>query len=187
VKWSIPVNDRISVLYAMSIYSFLENKELGVKGSFIDGLKQSVEFFVNSYPDINKKLCSPLISKENKIDLISKIFNKKLDNNVLGFLSILIHRNRFDFLESIYKAFVNILDEKSGVLKGEVHLAKKTDKKRQEEIITSLSSITGKKVKPDFIEDNSLLAGFNTMIGNYYIDYSLRGQLEQLELELKRS
>jgi F-type H+-transporting ATPase subunit delta len=137
--------------------------------------------------DLNKRFCSPIISKEDKIKILEAVFSEVLEPTVIVFVNLLIQRNRFEFLERIYKALMNIIDEKTGLVRGDVRLAKRVDKKRQDEIIRSLSNLTGKKLQVNFIQDTSLIAGFNTMIGNYYIDYSLKGQLEQLEIELKRS
>lgn len=187
MKWPIPVNDRIPRVYAASIYSFLEDKDENIKLGFLTDLKYLVERLLSGDKDLNRKLCSPLISKEDKTRILHSIFAEILEPTVIVFIDLLIKRNRLDFLERIYKVLMNMIDEKSGILRGDVHLAKRVDKKRQEEITTSLSVLTGKKLEVDFVQDASLLAGFNTMIGNYYIDYSLKGQLEQLEIELKRS
>jgi len=187
MKWPIPNNKKIPYIYATSVCLFLENKGEEQILSFLRDFKELLEMLVYSDPGVNKKLCSPLISKENKVEIIKNIFGKRFKLELIVFINLLIQRNRFEFLEQIYEAIMGIRDKRKGISRGDIHLAGKVDRKRQDEIIASLSKITGKKVEGNFIEDTDLVAGFNTLIGNYYIDYSLKGQLEQLEIELKRS
>jgi len=187
MKWPIPINKKVPLIYAASVYSFLENKGEKARDSFFNDLGSIVDILINKDPDINKLFCSPLISKKEKFNLIEEIFGNSIDSNVFVFLRVLIERGRLDHLEDIYKAVIDIHDHRSGFIKGDVHIASRLDKKRQDDMLNSLSEITGKKVKINFVQDTSLIAGFNTLIGSYFIDYSLKGQLEHLEVELKRS
>ena len=53
--------------------------------------------------DLNKVMTSPVISNDEKKNVISKLFENTTNKVILNFLKLLVDKNRFSMLESITK------------------------------------------------------------------------------------
>ncbi|MBN1114914.1 MAG: ATP synthase F1 subunit delta [Oligoflexia bacterium] len=137
--------------------------------------------------DSFRRLNSPLISLESKLDVLEKVLKGKIQELVYDTLVLLLKRGRFQHFFEIVEIFSRLVDSHNGVIRGDVHIAAVPDKQRADKITETLSSLTGKKVIANMVEDPSLVAGFVTYLGTYYIDYSLSSHLKKIENELKRS
>jgi len=169
-----------SVIYAKALFE-------GAGTSVREEFKSVLGIFNADNGFIFKRMDSPLVDKENKKQIIENSFRGKLSDPLVGFLLLLVDKSRFNHLLSIFEVYSVLCDESEGIMRGEIKVAKTPDKTRGSNIKDIISRITGKKIEAEFIEDKEVLAGFSTMIGSYYIDYSLSGHLKQMEDEIKRS
>jgi F-type H+-transporting ATPase subunit delta len=186
MKGVVAVQSKISSAYARGFFSLLMDKEQ----AFVDKVYEDFKLLLDSiggkgsqtYKDLN----SPLISSSDRMEIIKSV-GRNMEKFLVDFLMLLIEKGRLGYMDEIYRACLLLRDESMGVTRGEVRIAQKPDKARQDEIVRSLSEITGKKVLAEFVEDKTVVAGFVTLMGNYYVDYSLASHLKQMETELNRS
>jgi F-type H+-transporting ATPase subunit delta len=186
MKGALVVQSKISYAYARGFFSLLMERDQ----KLIDKVYKDFELLLYSIGDESsqtyKKLVSPLISNADRAAIIGSL-SGDLEKLLIDFLTLLIEKNRLGHIYEIYEACLLLRDESNGIVRGEVRVAEKPDKDRQDDIIRSLSKITGKKVLAEFVEDETVIAGFITLMGNHYIDYSLSSHLKQMETELNRS
>lgn len=181
------IPSKISSSYAKGFFLVLKTHDQKFIEKVFNDFEVILGILGNKDSDIYKKFNSPLMSTEEKVSIISTIFSNKTEQLLIDFIIILINNGRFDHVYEIYNSCLLLRDEDNGLVRGEINVAKKPDKQRQEEIIKTVSSIIGKKIDAEFVEDESVMAGFTTLMGTHYIDYSLASHLRQMETELNRS
>lgn len=173
-------SSKAAVIYARALFESVGVSARQEFGDILNIFNQDDKF-------IYKRMSSPLLDKENKIQIIENSFRGKISDSLVGFLLLLVEKGRFAHLFDVFNVYLYLCDASEGVIRGEIKVAKMPDQTRMSNIKDVVSKVTGKKVEAEFLEDRDVLAGFSTMIGSYYIDYSLSGHLKQMENEIKRS
>jgi len=124
----------------------------------------------------------PYAKKENVLDaLIQRSGSSKAVSN---FLRVLLQNGRLIDLPEINERFASVLEERSGVVSGEVISARELPAAQKKELETNLEKLTGKKVKLNFEIDENIIGGVVTRIGSTVYDGSVKTQLENLKEEL---
>ena len=113
---------------------------------------------VSNQPSLNSTLQSPQVGAEEKLNLVGKIFEKKVSASMLNFLKVIVGKDRFDCVPAISAAAKKINDDNSGEIQATVTTAEEVSAAAQEEIAKQLSKKLGKKVKLDSVIDRQLLA-----------------------------
>lgn len=103
-----------------------------------------------------------------------------------NFLLLLLERNRMRILPDIARSFVDLVDERLGVMAAEVKTATELSEENRELLRTRLMEISGKDVKLSFSVDKALIGGVLLQIGSTIFDGSIRGQLEEMKKRITR-
>ena len=98
-----------------------------------------------------------------------------------NFLSFLITKRRFFYVQQILKNFNEICSEKRGELKAEIKSAKNLTQQEIEKITKELSNNFKSEIKLNYTHDQSLIGGLVVQIGSTMIDTSIKKKLQQLE------
>ena len=113
------------------------------------------------------------------IDRISVDF--KLENLLKNFLSFLIRKRRFFFIEKILKSFIEICSRKRGELKAELKSAKELSSDEISKITEDLTKNFSSKIKLNYKYDESLIGGLVLQVGSIMVDTSIKSKLKQIE------
>ena len=98
-----------------------------------------------------------------------------------NFLSFLITKRRFFYVQQILKNFNEICSEKRGELKAEIKSAKNLTQEEIDKITQELSDNFKSEIKLNYTHDQSLIGGLVVQIGSTMIDTSIKKKLQQLE------
>ena len=124
----------------------------------------------------------PTISQENLLKVINKISeNNKFEALFKNFLSFLIQKRRFFFIERILKSFIEICSKKRGELTAELKSAKKLSSDEIKKITDELSTNFSSKIKLNYKHDESLIGGLVVQVGSTMVDSSIKNKLQQIE------
>ena len=66
--------------------------------------------------DLQKTMSSPIVSTQEKKDIINKIFKDAINKTVLNFLKLLIDKNRFEIFDSIVTEYRNEINKQNGLM-----------------------------------------------------------------------
>jgi F-type H+-transporting ATPase subunit delta len=139
---------------------------------------------MNASPRLLAFFNHPAISPGEKIALIDKALGGRQPDLLLHILHNLVLRSAMGFLPLI----VNELEEIQKKLLNRISavIISATDlSEAQRSIITDrLSSVTGKKIEPDYQVDPLLIGGMKVKIGDRIIDNSIRTRLENMSNSL---
>ena len=104
----------------------------------------------------------------------------------IRFIVLLVEKNRFKEIDSIIHNIKTYIDKRNGVLTVTVESASVVDSVFSEELRRFLLEKTG--VAQVVIEHSlkpGLLGGYRLWMGGYYIDASLKGQMEQMLADME--
>jgi F-type H+-transporting ATPase subunit delta len=162
---------------------FLAADEKGQVDKWADTLEFLKQVVSN---DLVKKLTdNPKISKQALEDAMLDICGDQMDDQGLNLVKLLIKSNRLALIDEISAQYEVKKAEKSGELDVVITSAFPMSASGEKEIVKSLSSSFGKKVKISVEEDSSLIGGMIIRVGDKVIDGSLSGQIQQLAKQLK--
>ena len=135
--------------------------------------------------DFNNLIKDPTISRDILNHVILNISdNFKLEVLFKNFLSFLITKRRFFYVQQILKNFNEICSEKRGELKAEIKSAKNLTQQEIEKITKELSNNFKSEIKLNYTHDQSLIGGLVVQIGSTMIDTSIKKKLQQLETRM---
>ena len=137
---------------------------------------------VSTNNNFNSLIKDPTISQDKLIEIIVKISeNSKLETLFKNFLTFLIIKRRFFYIEKILKNFLEICSEKRGELKAEIKSAKKLTENDINKITEELSNNFKSKIKLNYKHDQSLIGGLIVQVGSTMIDTSIKNKLQQIQ------
>ena len=137
---------------------------------------------ISSSKDFNDFVKDPTISREILNQVIKNISDKfSLEVLFKNFLSFLISKRRFFYVQQILKNFNEICSKKRGELKAELKSAKNLTQDEISKITQELSNNFKSEIKLNYIHDQSLIGGLVVQIGSTMIDTSIKKKLQQLE------
>lgn len=141
-----------------------------------DALKQN--------PDLMKVLSAPMISKNEKKELVETIFSSSLSQELINFLKILIDKGRIEAIFEIAEEFEKSLDKARNIKKITAIAAVELSEDIKQKLTEKLKAVTGSTVILNTLTDPSVIGGIMLKIGNEQIDGTVKGRLESLKLEI---
>lgn len=169
---------KVSRRYAISLL------ESAVEKKNLDSVSKDVELIVSTL-DANRQvghvLSSPVIKPHVKLAIIDEIFKARVTAETIEFLHFLVDKNREDLLENILRLFLELRDEKMGIVNVEIKSAVQLNDAQVEELKSKFEKYLSKKVRFNFLIDDNMLGGFVAKVGDTVFDASLRHQLELLK------
>jgi F-type H+-transporting ATPase subunit delta len=153
----------------------------------LDAVRQDVDGVlatVDQSQDLAAFLQNPLLNVETQQQALVVIFADKLQKLTLNFLSLMTQRRRASLVVSVLKAFLELLEERQGVVSAEVRSAVELSAEQQERLCERLADYTGKQVRLHAQMDPSLRGGVVARVGDTVFDGSLNTHLERLHRQL---
>jgi len=168
--------------YSLALYELSNESNL-----LVEVEENSIAFLdlIFKSKDFNNLIKDPTLNREvltKIVDTISKNF--KLENLFKNYISFLIARRRFFYVEQILKSFIEICSEKRGELKAEIKSAKELTKDEINKITEELSTNFKSKIKLNYNHDKSLIGGLVVQVGSTMIDTSIKKKLQQIETRM---
>lgn len=159
--------------------------ELAKENNKIEEIIECFEAVLNTInPEFMEIITSPFINKDEKKNVIKKVYNS-LDDDFVNFLYVLIDHNRFDKINGIFKEYESLVLKDKNILRVELTSAKALTKKKIEEFRKTLAmQYAGKtieivnKINPDLIGGVLIVADEESM------DASVKGTLDKIRESL---
>lgn len=130
--------------------------------------------------DLKKFMELPVINKEDKKELINKIYHD-IDEDSLEILDYLIDKDRMYLINQILNEYTKIYHEAHNKLIVTAIFPKELNSDQKEKLENKLIKKTGKNVIVYYQVDPSLIGGGIVRINDNVIDGSIRSQLDKLK------
>ena len=165
--------------YSLALYELAsENNIL----SQVEDQSSSILNLISSSKDFSNLIKDPTNNQDDLLKIINGISDSnKLDNLLKNFLSFLIIRRRFFYVEQILKSFIETCSKKRGELKAELKSAKELSGVEISKITDELTKNFSSKIKLNYNHDQSLIGGLVVQVGSTMVDTSIKNKLQQIE------
>jgi F-type H+-transporting ATPase subunit delta len=169
---------KLSSRYALSLLDLTDEQ------NNLDITYQDARFII-SVLDQNKRLknilVNPVIKQAMKLSILQEVFSGRINDQLLKFVRFIVEKNREDYLYDIMKRFLELRNDKLGIVDVEVKTAVLFNDKQTRDLKERLESILSKQVEMNFIIDKNILGGFIARVGDTLYDASIKNQLNNLK------
>ncbi len=165
--------------YSLALFELSEENNLL---SQIEDQSSSILNLIDQSEDFSNLTKDPTTSQEDLLKVINTISeNNQFESLFKNFLSFLIQKRRFFFIERILKSFIEICSRKRGELKAELKSAKELSNEEIAKITEELTKNFSSKIKLNYKHDESLIGGLVIQVGSTMVDTSIKNKLQQIE------
>ena len=177
-------NLAISRRYAKAL--MLIGKDDGLAETYKEELNNFASLMINN-DTLGQAICNPLYERSSRQKVLQVILEKlSLSKVMTSFLILLFEKGRIGYLDEIDRMYQKLADELKGVARASLTSATELSSQVVEKIRGSLSNMTGKEVILDVQQDQSLIGGIVTKIGDLVLDGSVKTQLLNMRESFKR-
>lgn len=162
--------------------------ELAVEEEKVDVLSEEI-LEVKKVLDENQKfgrlMNHPKIIKEEKIQLAQQVFADRISKEIMGFLTIIISKDRYRNIDEILDYFLAEVKKYKGIGVATVTTAVPLKEEQRKSVEKKLLETTEyKSMEMHYETDASLIGGMIIRIGDRVVDSSIRTKLTELERTL---
>ena len=162
--------------------------ELAVEQGKVDALLKEIEqlqHVLSENEEFGRLMNHPKIIKEEKIQVAKNVFEGRMSDELLGFLTIIISKDRYRDIDAILDYFVAEVKQYKGIGVATVTTAGPLRVEQRMNIEQRLLDTTGyKKMEMNYVVDKSLIGGMVIRIGDRVVDSSISTKLNELQKEL---
>ncbi len=172
------IRQSIARRYAKGLFAVGEKD-----GKYRDYLQQMADVLsvIEAGPQIGRALTLPLLEIEKRRELLGELVRAvSAAPAPAALLSLLLERNRVNYLPLICETYEAMVNEKEGVVKGVGYSPYPMSEDAQRRLEEALGERLEKKVQLDIRQDASLIGGIKVIVGGLRIDGSVKRQLELL-------
>lgn len=177
-------NGLIAQRYAQSLVEIVKDGKLNYERISAD--LNTIQNTLNQSKDLDAFLINPLMSQEDKKEILSKIFSGEIESLMLNFLKVLIDKNRFETFKEIVESYNKILDTINKISRINVVSAVELSENSKNKLKEKLEYKLQKTVTLDWEIDPKIIAGLVIKMGDNVIDTSLKHKLEDLSKSISK-
>ena len=174
----------ISKRYSDALVQLAESNKLGYEKISLD--LNVIENTLAQSLDLNEFLNNPLISVEDKKDVIIKVFSNEVDELIVNFLKVLVDKDRFSAFKEITITFKETLDKVNKIKRVKVTSAVNLAEDTKNRLKAKLEEKMQKAVVLDWEINPNIIAGLVIQMGDNIIDTSLKQKLEDLSKNITK-
>jgi F-type H+-transporting ATPase subunit delta len=170
--------ERLARVYAQAALDAFPNA--AEQESLLYELESVVDEVLKPEPRLEQMFASELISDDDKIGMLDRLFAGKLTEGALNVLKVMARHKRLNLIRNVAKAARELWQKRSGRTPVDLETANPVDPALEGEILTAFAYALGSdpvvqtRVNPD------LIGGFVIRIGDRVYDASVRTRLEQM-------
>jgi len=176
-------NATIARRYAQAF--FLEAEKAGGVAEADQDMDAIHKSFSDS-AELRRFFSSPVINREQKEQVVTKLFSGKVSDLSLKLLLLLVSKRRGDVAESVATAYKEIRDEVEGRVAAHAVSAIELSDDEEKALVSRLEGITGKKVRLSTEIDSTLIGGLVVKMGDTVYDGSVKHQLAILRERMEK-
>ena len=165
--------------YSLALYELaIESDNL----SEVENHASSIIKLISLSEDFRSLIKDPTNKKEDQLNSIKKICDQfELNSLLKKFLSFLILKKRFFYVEKILNDFIETCSKKRGEIKAELTSAKDLSDSEINNIKEELTKNFSSKIKLNYKNDPSLIGGLIVQVGSTMVDTSIKNKLQHIE------
>jgi len=179
------VNVSIARRYARALL------EVAVESKTLEATTEQLTSFaqvLQKNEDLADILLNPAFTRPQRTAVVEALFRAAggLTPAVGNLLRLLVDRGRLGYLPDIARVFLDMADQRAGVVRGKVTSAVPLPQESMQKLQQALEKLTQKKVQLQARVDPRVLGGVSAQVGSVVYDGTLRSQLDELKRTLSQ-
>ena len=176
-------NIKIAKRYANALY------QEALEGENCEKIYNDLVFVdetIKSNKDLSDFILSPIIKKEDKKDVIKKLFELHIDKNTLEFLYLLIDESRENIISEVLNQYASAFNKARNIIKPIIKSAIELNSEQKAAVEYKLQTKMNKRIMPQYVVDNSIIGGLVIEIDDKTIDCSLKNKFDKMQKQLEK-
>jgi F-type H+-transporting ATPase subunit delta len=173
---------KIAAPYARALFDFSVEKNImhQITADF-----QNLEIFLEEANEFTDYLNNPVISKDAKSEVLTKILKSQVNTETFKFLMLLVKRDRINILPAVIANYLGLVYETASIKMIEVSTAFPFSNLQRNTLIQKLKELTNaREIRLVITVDSSLIGGFLIKTESKVIDFTIKNQLQNLAKHL---
>lgn len=171
------LNPVIAERYALALVALAKKQSIL---SEIEIELRTVECVFREVGQLQAFLKAPQISKEIKVEVVTKVFKNKIQTPIYHFILLLLKKNRMEYFLDSCLAFYKLCHSERGVTLAKVISAVPINDDLKSKLMSSLEKMIAKKLEAEYIVDQNILGGLSVQVEDLLMDGSVRNKLNRL-------
>lgn len=176
-----PVAQSLANVYAQALLGLVEDTD---QARHLCAELMDLISLINEIPGACDLLSTQLISKDDRLAMIQKIFEGRLSPVAEGLVMVMARHSRLELLAGVQAKFCHLLNYREGIIEVQVTSATPLDQRQLDQIAQQLKEATGKEPLLSTSVDENLLGGVKVRIGDVVYDASVAASLKRIQKEL---
>jgi F-type H+-transporting ATPase subunit delta len=143
-------------------------------------LEQLRDEVFNRQPRVRELFDSRLISKDDKLAMLDRMFGGKLGTTTLNLLKVLAKHGRLGMVRDVIGAMRKMWETRTGRQPVELETANSLSPELEQELLATLTKVLGADPIVSASVNPDLIAGFVIRVGDRVFDGSTRTRLEAM-------
>lgn len=169
----------IAKRWAKALLELATEEGIDSKDEILANLKDINENIASS-DCLAEMMASPVVSQEEKMAVLTKLFQSRVMPIVFNFLTALNSKNRLGYLVPITEEFQKELEALKNIVRVSVVSAIELSEEKKISICSRLKEKLNKNVVPSWFVDSGIIGGLVFNIDETIVDNSVRHRLENL-------
>lgn len=138
-------------------------------------------------PELSKLLNHPKLVKEEKITIVENAFKTFLSDTFLGFLTLVVQKDRYNEIRQILQYFLDLVREEKKIGVAKITSAVSLSDAQKQQICSKLLETTDYvSFEMHYEVDASLIGGLVIRVGDKVVDSSIRNRINNMAKSLSR-
>lgn len=168
--------------YALALFSLCKESGQSVKDVYDElcGIDQ----ILSENGDFVILLSSPVITEEEKLDMLKNAFEGNISDTVYDFICVLTENRHITDFSEICKSFKTLYYQDENIVEVTVKTTVSLSGEQRQKLISKLESFTGMNIILNEEIDETLIGGIVVNYNDTQIDASIKGRLAKLKTAL---
>jgi F-type H+-transporting ATPase subunit delta len=127
----------------------------------------------------------PQFRTEDKLELVKRTFQGKLDPMLVQLVVMLINKGRIEYARPILTRFIELAEADQGLHPAEVATAVELSDDAKTRLQSALEAYTKSRLRIRYRVEPTLIAGVRFTMGDLMVDDSIKGKLDRLRFQLQ--
>ena len=136
------------------------------------------------HPDLMKLINDPRIGRDQICNLVLELGGESFNKSIGNLIRILSHYRRLPAVPAIARQYETLRAQEEGIVEAELETAYELGEQQKSNIIATLEHKLNRRVRLTTEVNENLIGGAVIRTGDWVIDGSIRGRLDQLSSSL---
>ncbi len=172
----------VSKTYGEALFEIAMEENRGIQ--FLEEVEEIRKVLADN-PDFDKLMLHPGIAKPEKLEVMKKVFQGRVSDEMAGFLELVVQKERYGDLQGIFQYFIDQMKEEQKIGIAYVTSAVELNEGQKEQVRAKLLATTSYlSMEMHFAVDPGLIGGMVIRMKDRVVDSSIRTKLKDLTKQL---